>query len=370
MSTIVIDGRMLGWTGIGRYTKSLLDELQQLDTTNRYVVMMQRQDWDHWAPRQPNFERREVNIQPYSLGEQWRLPGILSGLRPDLIHWLNFNSPLLSAQKHVVTVHDLTLLDFKNYRGGGLQKLTYEIKYQAMRAVFRHVVGSATQVITDTDYNKGQLAARHYAPAANITPIHLGMPDLPALPASSSASSPEPYLLYVGNLYPYKNLIGVVKALPQLLTQYPTLKFIIVGKEDVFGKELRQRARDLKVEASVVFTGFVSDTELASYYRAASLYVFPSLSEGFGLPGLEAMGQGVPVAAAQASCLPEVYGDAAAYFNPHDPADIARVVGALLNDSQQRAALRAAGLARVQQFSWKRMAEQTLALYQQALGRR
>jgi glycosyltransferase involved in cell wall biosynthesis len=367
MSRIVIDGRMLGWTGIGRYTKSLLEELEQLDADNSYVVLIQRKDWSRWTPAQPNFQRFEVNINPYSFGEQLRLPWILYGLRADMVHFLNFNSPLLYLRKRVVTIHDLTLLDFKNYRGDGWKKLVYELKYLVMRVVFRAAVTAATKIITDTEYNKDELLTRNYAPAAKITAIHLGTPRLPAVTAHSRPANQSPYLLYVGNLYPYKNILRVIEALPQLLIKYPTLSFIIVGDEDVFSRELHRRIKELRLEQAVVFTGFVSDSELADYYRRATLYVFPSLSEGFGLPPLEAMSYGLPVVAANASCLPEVCGEAAAYFNPHDVADITRVINESLGDPKRLAALKAAGLKRIKTFSWKRMAEQTLAVYKEAL---
>jgi len=367
MSTIVIDGRMLGWTGIGRYTQSLLKELERLDPDNQYVVLVQRKDWDRWTPSKPNFARMETNIEPYSFGEQWRLPWILYQQHANIVHFLNFNSPILYLKHRIVTVHDLTLLDFKNYRGDGWHKLVYEVKYHAMRAVFRSVIGGATAVITDTKYNKDQLTQRGYIAAAKITPIPLGLSELPTVAADAKPANQSPYLLYVGNLYPYKNLGRIIEALPQLIAHHPDLKFVIVGKEDVFSKELRQRAQELSVETAVVFTGFVTDAELAAYYRDATVYVFPSLSEGFGLPGLEAMGYGVPVAAARASCLPEVYGDAAVYFNPQDVADVARVIANLLDNDKQRADLKRRGLAHVKTFSWQRMAKQTLAVYTAAL---
>jgi len=367
MSKIIIDGRMLGWTGIGRYTLSLLEQLEELDTDNTYVVLIQRKDWDRWSPQKANFSRLEVTIEPYTFAEQYRLPGVLNQQRADLVHFLNFNSPILYHKRRVVTVHDLTLLDFKNYRGNGSHKLAYEIKYRAMRAVIRSAIGGATAVITDTKYNKDQLAQRGYTTASKITPIPLGLPELPLVSAATKAPQQNSYLLYVGNLYPYKNLRAIIEALPRLIEKRPNLKLVIVGKEDVFAKELKQRARELNVTGAVVFSGFVSDAELAAYYRDATVYVFPSLSEGFGLPGLEAMGYGIPVAAAKASCLPEVYGNAAAYFNPHDVADIARVVGGLLDDDKQRADLKRRGLAHIKTFSWRRMAEQTLEVYKAAL---
>jgi glycosyltransferase involved in cell wall biosynthesis len=362
---IVIDGRMLGWTGIGRYTKALLEELQQLDRQTEYVVLIRQKDWELWQPSQPNFTRVQTTIEPYSLGEQVQLAWLLYRLQADLVHFLAFNAPILYFKARVTTIHDATLLDYKTARGGGWLAVLYELKHWAMRLVFWWSTKTSKAVITDTEYGKSVLVSRGYAAAAKITAIHLGAPKLPT--TTGGAILADPYLLYVGNLYPYKNLRRLIVAMPILRRTYPDLRLVIVGSADRFAAQLQDYARQQGADKAVIFTGFVSDEELAAYYSHAKLYVFPSLSEGFGLPPLEAMVRGLPVAAAKASCLPEVLGDAAAYFDPTDSADIARVIGETLADTKRLSGLKRAGLKRVKQFSWKRMAEQTLAVYKSAL---
>src|SRR5688572_4288547 len=119
---IVIDGRMLYWTGVGRYTQALLEQLQRIDRENTYLVLMRRQDWGLWEPETPNFSKIEASIDPYSAGEQLWLPWVIQSLKPDLVHFPAANTPLLWRGKRVVTVHDLTLVDFDTSRHSGWRR--------------------------------------------------------------------------------------------------------------------------------------------------------------------------------------------------------------------------------------------------------
>jgi glycosyltransferase involved in cell wall biosynthesis len=145
-------------------------------------------------------------------------------------------------------------------------------------------------------------------------------------------------------------------------------KLVLVGKKDYFYSQLEKRSKNKHI-SNVIFTGFVSDGQLEWLYQNASLYVFPSLSEGFGLPGLEAMSYGTPVASSNATCLPEVYGDAAVYFDPTSVDDMARVISDTLNDKELLAKLRKAGPEHAKKFSWEKMARETLDVYEKALKR-
>ena len=363
---IVIDARMLFWTGIGRYTKALLDELQVLDTANEYLVLVRRADWALWEPSAPNFKKVEASINPYTLSEQWALYLQLKALKPDLVHFTAPNTPLLYRGPRVVTIHDLTLLDFDTSRGSGIGKALRGLKRLPFRLVLANNARFATALITATDFVHDQLIERLGAPSARV---HTTL-----LAADPNVAEPAPinrfgelgqYIFYIGNMYPYKNIASTIQALTELKDR-PTLQLMIAGKRDLFSAQLEALAGQLGVGDRVKFVGYVSDGEMISLYRAAALYVNPSLSEGFGLQGLEAMAQGTPVVAARASCLPEVYGDAAEYFDPHDAQDQARAIALVLGDAAVRNRLSAAGTERIKAFSWKKMAEETLAVYRSA----
>jgi len=354
---------MLFWTGVGRYTRALLDELEKADTENEYVVLVRKADWALWEPAAANFAKVEASINPYTMGEQWALYLQLKALKPDLVHFTAPNSPLLFRGRRVVTVHDLTLLDFDTSRGAGLAKLLRKLKRIPFRLVLWNDVRFASRVLTVTDYVRKQLMARYGTPEARVSTTLLAV--------DPAVAKPEPigrfgelgtYLFYIGNVFPYKNLASTIKALVSL---NPQVTLVVAGKRDFFSEELERLADELEVRERVKFLGFVSDGEMISLYRGAAVYVNPSLSEGFGLQGLEAMAQNLPVVSARASCLPEVYGDAAQYFDPNDPSDQAAAITTVLEDNVRADELRKAGAERIRAFSWRRTAQQTLATYKE-----
>jgi glycosyltransferase involved in cell wall biosynthesis len=173
-----------------------------------------------------------------------------------------------------------------------------------------------------------------------------------------------PFFLYVGAAYPYKNLKRLITGFARAGGGY---RLVLAGDHEHFAAGLREHAAALGLGDRVVFTGVVSDAELAALYGAAHAYTFVSLSEGFGLPGLEAMQFGVPVVAASAGSLPEIYGDAARYCDPHDAESIADALAEVASDEHLRAELGERGRRRAAEFSWARTAEQTLAVYREAL---
>jgi glycosyltransferase involved in cell wall biosynthesis len=367
---IAIDARMIYWTGIGRYTLALLNELQQIDHENKYLVLMRREDWKLWEPSAGNFTRVECNINPYSFGEQWNLWLQLRAMKPDLVHFTAPNTPLLYRGRRVVNVHDLTLVDFDTSRGSGFAKMLRGIKRVPFRLVLANDVHSSPAIITVTEYVRKQLAWRFRVSKKKIFTTPLA--------ADPQLASPEPldrfgdlgtFVFYIGNAYPYKNVAATIEALSLLSMDYPQLNLVVAGKRDTFTVALEEQAKALDVAGRVKFLGYVSDGEMVSLYRAAALYVNPSLSEGFGLQGLEAMAQDLPVVAARATCLPEVYAEAAEYFSPDNPKDQAAAIGRVLKDKALAGRLRAAGRKRIKEFSWRRMARQTLEVYEQVGGK-
>jgi glycosyltransferase involved in cell wall biosynthesis len=358
---IVIDARMISWTGIGRYTRALIEHLQTLDTDNDYLLLLQKQDFDSVALTNDHFKKIEANFSPYSFGEQLRLPSLIKSLKPDLVHFLGPNAPILYFGKRITTIFDFTLLDYKNVRRN---PLVYEIKYLAVKLCFWRSIKASKYIITISTFVKNQVSERYHISHFNIVPIFLAADGFSAKPEPIDRFKINgPFLLFVGNSYPYKNLLRLVESFRKVKETHQDLKLIIVGKDDIFYKPIHRRIQELHLEDSVTVTGFVSDGELVSFYKHSKMFVFPSLSEGFGLPGLEAMLEGLPVIAANNGCLPEVYADAAEYFNPYSIDDMATNITSLLDDKKRLEELTTKGYARVNQFSWEKMASLTLDLY-------
>ena len=178
----------------------------------------------------------------------------------------------------------------------------------------------------------------------------------------------KPFLIYVGNAYPHKNLEKLLEAFKILTMNYElktrNLKLILVCSRDVFWQRLAKQMHDQKLNDSVLMTGYIPARELSVLFRQAKAYVFPSLSEGFGIPGLNAMAAGLPVVCSNIPTLKEVYGDAAMYFNPHSPKDIAAKIQEVITDQQLRSDLIENGREQVQKYSWLKMARQTLRVYE------
>ena len=174
----------------------------------------------------------------------------------------------------------------------------------------------------------------------------------------------SPFFLYVGSAYPYKNRARLIEAFARLGGGY---RLVLAGDQEHFGASLEEHAAAAGLADRVMFTGPVSEAELAALYSGALAYTFVSLSEGFGLPGLEAMAAGVPVIAATTGSLPEIYEDAARYCDPLDVESIATALADVASDQQLRDDLVARGRKRVREFSWRRTAEQTLTVYREAL---
>lgn len=362
---IVIDGRMVGWTGIGRYTSELIDHLQRLDHDSEYVIVVLPQDRERFPKLPANFSLHTADIKPYSLKEQLSLPSILNSLDADLVHFVHFSAPILYRRPRIITIHDLTLVHYKTNRGNGLARIKFELKYWGMRAVLWSAIKRSVALITVTRWVKEDIMSTYGSGLGDrIFPIHLS--------AEAKLAEPEPldqfkldspFLLYVGNYYPHKNIDRLLEAFAILAQQGPDLKLVLVGQENYFLDQLRLQAKELKIGDRILTPGRISDGELAALYMQAKLFVFPSLSEGFGLPPLEAMAAGTPVISSNATCLPEVLGDAAAYFDPHDPIDMAAKISGLLDDATELERLRRAGLEQVKRFSWETMTKETLEVY-------
>ena len=335
MSTVAIDARdargaqLRGW---GRYTLELVRALR----------------------RRHEFELLELDEGgpgPELLWEQVLLPQTLRRRHADLIHAPNCFLPLSRPCPGVVTVHDLAFEDYPE----DFARLT-GWKY---RTFTPRCARSAERVICVSEYTRRDLCERYAVDPARTRTIH----SAPCLPIGDAAPPPGPYLLAVGDLRRKKNLVRLVRAFGRMHAEGLPHRLVLAGLDAGEAPAIRAAAAGAPVE----LTGYVDDSRLDALMRGADLLVYPSVYEGFGLVIVEAMARGCPVAAADATALPEAAAGAAALFDPLDEEDMAAAIRGVVDDDDRRADLVARGRARVAELSWDRTAELTAAVYRELL---
>jgi len=359
---IAIDARIIN-SSTGRYVERLLFYLQQIDTTNQYVILLRAKDVTYWQPTNPNFSVVVADIKNYSFAEQTKLKKILDDLQPDLVHFCMPQQPLRYKGARVTTVHDLTLLNTYN---SDKNWLVYHLKQLVGRHVFRSIAHSNRFILTPTEYTKEEYVKFSHVAADKVVVTYEGADVTPEAPERLSLPFKR-YIFYVGQQSDYKNIKRLGDAHQRLLATYPDLGLVLVGSKNAASLKNEAYFNDNNYK-QIYFPGYISDAQLAWLYQHTAAYIFPSLMEGFGLPGLEAMAYRAPVISSNATCLPEVYQDAAYYFDPTDTDDIARAISDVLSNQELRENLIIKGHEQVKKYSWRRMAEQTHEVYMRALN--
>lgn len=372
---IGIDARMFGTAeavGIGQYTEELVRHLLKHDHNNTYSVFVSPKAWLGFPIYAPNLNKIKAVYPHYSWAEQVGYPLVLRKAKLDLIHYTNFNSPIFWREiPSVVTIHDLTLWWF----AGRTQKRWWQ--KLAYRAAIQGACKNAKAIIAITETTKrdiiqllkidpNKIAVIYEAVADRYKPIN-NTGDIEELKRKFNIS--RPYLLYVGQWRQHKNIIRLIRAFYLLRRQYKIdYQLVLAGKIDQKAPEVLATIQKLGLKSEVILTGYIPDNDLPYLYNGADLFVFPSLYEGFGLPPLEAMACGTPVVASNASCMPEVLGEAVEYFDPLSVESMAQVIAKVVKSYSLRQELKTLGLRQVKKYSFDQMAEQTLAVYQQVLN--
>jgi glycosyltransferase involved in cell wall biosynthesis len=355
---------------VGTYLKNLLFHLAQIDKKNHYYLFSS--SWKHRFPEEkiPPFSSRifkDWRIPVKLLNhfwQKWRRPPLDLFFRTtlDLVHSA---TPLIlpTKGKKVITVHDLFFMDFPDRAGNEAGQVFRPLAPESFRR--------SDGIITFSSFTKNELTARFDVPADKVKVIPHGLDwrfleDVPPLELKATrkrCNLPPSFLLFVGAQEPRKNLVHLVEALKILHLQGLKTPLLLVGPAGQDSETIRARAAMLDLGHWITMTGYLPDREVRHIYRLASAFVFPSLCEGFGLPLVEAMASGVPVAASFSSAIPEVCRSAAVYFRPEDPEDMAEKIASVLENSELRQELAARGKQRALDFSWERAAEETLAFY-------
>ncbi|MFA6098570.1 MAG: glycosyltransferase family 1 protein [Patescibacteria group bacterium] len=367
---IGIDARFYGsfGKGLGRYTEKLITHLENLDEKNEYYIFLRKENWASFQSAKSNFRKVLADYRWYSLSEQIFLPLKIWSYHLDVMHFPHFNVPLLYFGRFVVTIHDLIITKYPTQRATTLGPILYKIKQFGYKVIIRSAVKKARKIITVSQYTKSELMKYFNITADKILITHEAVE-----PPSENFRSEEfvlskyrikkPFILFVGNVYPHKNIEGLLRAFKKILEKNQEYYLVLVGKDDYFYKKIKREVAFNDLEQKVIFTGFVTDEDLPGLYKNAKIYAFPSFCEGFGLPALEACSYGLPVAASNNSCLPEILGKAAVYFDPYNVDNMAEVISKLLNSESLIEKLRKLGIKKSKEYSWDRLAKSTLELY-------
>jgi glycosyltransferase involved in cell wall biosynthesis len=363
-----------GYTGgTETYARELIPELVAAAPQVRFTAFINREaaeadgPWGELLPA-VTVPVRARNRVEWVRGEQQVLPGLAARADVSLLHSLANTGPAWGQFRRVVTIHDLS------YRVAPEAHLG--LLGLGMRVLVPLAAHRSHRVIVDAASTRDELdRVLRISPAkVDVVPLGLGaaprvapMPE-DALRARLGAGD-RPIVLCVAAKRPHKNLMRLVAALALIPTERRPL-LVLPGYPTPHENELHRRAAELGVDADVRLLGWVDADELEGLYAAAACFVFPSLNEGFGLPVLEAMARGLPVACSGRGALGEVAGDAALRFDPESELAIAAAIERLLEDPAEAERLRAAGLDRVTQFSWTATAAGTLAAYGRTLSSR
>lgn len=368
---IGIDARFYSssFTGIGRYVYELVDHLLRIDHENEYVLFFNNPVFEKFMPPRKGIEKMLAESPHYSFHEQWHFWRALLRANLDLMHFTHFNAPVLYRKPSIVTIHDLTL---HKYPGNKMKSFWRRWGYEwSIHSITRR----AKKIIAVSEHTKSDISKFLGAKKEDIAVIHEGVnPEFRPLSESNVVKDfikrmgfDKPYILYTGVWRSHKNLVNLIKAFALLHHRYHFNGLLVItGKEDPWYPEVKKTVTEEHLEGEVRFTGLIPEEDLVPLYNGALLYVLPSLYEGFGLPALEAMACGVPVCAARSSSLPEICGEGnAIFFDPYDVYDMAEKIAAVYNNPQIMADLRQKGLHRVKDFSWEKMAKETLKIYNQ-----
>ena len=376
--------------GFGRFTRELLEALIEIDEDNDYLFFIDSETSGDDMPakvRRISAKTSESQVEAASadgrrsIKDLWAMSREVYRHDVDVFFFPAVYSyfPILNRTKILLTLHDVIAdhhpsLIFPNAKSKYLWKLKQNM-----------AIKQADLIATVSEYSKKEIVKYFRLPESKIRTIsEAARPVFKVLPTNNGFVSTlakhglvtdERFLLYVGGISPHKNLNTLIDAFKQIVDSGidDKLKLVLVGdyKDDPFFSaypSLKAKVSELELTDKVIFTGFISDEDLAYLYNAATLLVFPSLEEGFGLPAIEAMSCGTPVAASKTGSLPEVLGSVGRYFDPLKSEEMAAVISSVLNDEPARRQMKEDGLERSQNFRWKRAAEETLAIFRELKG--
>lgn len=348
-------------TGIGRFALSLVQSLARLPEPVQWVLLGAPSHFEG-LPQAKNVTVHQVQgLMGWQriVWQQVRLPRLAVHYKLDVLHCPDFSRPIYASIPVVNTIHDLSY--YSSHAYFSWSNRTYK------RALTRIAVRKSSRLVADSNFTRAELLGRFRLDSSALSVIYLGVDQNPP---GEPLRAENPYVLYVGTLEERKNLPNLIQGFALMRRQKGAPHRLILAGKPGKGFERIQAAIEVSdCKASIEITGYVSRERVIQLYRAANVFIMPSLYEGFGIPVLEAMAAGIPVVCSRAASLPEVGGDAAEYFDPLSPQEIAAALAKVLRSESLCAEMRRKGLERAKLFSWDECARRYCEVYRQAAKR-
>ncbi len=381
---IGIDARLYTNTGIGRYIRNLITELEKVDNEDDYIIFVTDEGSEKYHPKNPHFKKWLTNFKEYTFSEQTRLPMEFYKAKLDLLHVPHFNIPLLYNGKTVVTIHDLIM--HKNELNEDRSKGSFNYKQMAYKQVVKKAIKHPKKIIVPSIKVKNEIVEMiPNADESKIVVTYEGV-DNHLLQYKINDEKVvrtrleemfirKQYFLYVGSAYPHKNLDNLIVAFKELMETYKyNGQMVFAGKVDRFSQRTAGYVHALHLDDNIIFAAkytednIVTDNDLAYLYSGAMAYVFPSLDEGFSITPLEAQAFGVPVVLSDITTHREVFGDSVLYFDPKSNIDITDKMYQIYEDAGLRDRLIQKGFENVKKYSWNNLARETLKIYESCVS--
>jgi len=367
---IGIDARFFGSKekGLGVYVQKLIEHLEKnnQDENLHFYVFLRKERYQNYQPKNKNFHKVLADYQWYSWKEQLLFPSFLKKYQLDLMHFSHFNVPILYNGRIIITIHDLILFHFPTFRNSTLNRFYYYFKLLVYRVVITIAIKKAEKIIAISNFTKKDLIKTFKASENKIKVIYQGCNFFSEQKKKNSDDVLKkygiikPYLLYVGNAYPHKNLERLIKAFVFLRKTYPELNLVLAGGDDYFYQRLKNKIKKEK-QKNIILTGFVEEKDIPLVYRESKGVVFPSLYEGFGFPPLEALICNKAVACSNRTSMPEVLGDSVEYFDPENIDSISMALIEVIENKPKDLRKKINKLKN--KFDWNKTAKNTLKVY-------
>lgn len=366
---IGIDARLYQYTGIGRYIQNLIRELSKIDKKNTYIVYFDKKTFDTFILPSENWQKKLLDIKWHSVREQVFVPSIFSADKIDVAHFTYFNVPIFYPNKYLLTIHDLIINHFDTGKASTHSYLIYKIKRIGYRISLDIGIKKASKIVTISNTTRNELLDHYDTDPDKVEITYDALDSEFKNFLRSEIPSPIfrfPYLLYIGNAYPHKNLERLIEAFKIVRENNKDLKMVLAGFDEYFYPRLQKLTDNMDFYKEIYFFGNADNKALFNLYKFAAAIISPSLMEGFGLPNLEGASCKKVLLLSDIPVYREIWGEDAIFFDPYDINDIADKINYFLKmPVNEKNRIIKKELEIIKNYSWKKTAEKTLKTYEE-----